>query len=111
MNTLQLLGIILGSNLLIEIVKQLFANKQVNAGTIKLKNEAGQIVIEGELKISDFYKKEWQELLKRYENLEKNFEIKEKEHKNCQQEIYKLQRQTQELQRQITLLKTQLNLG
>ena len=110
MGTLEMIGIILGSNVLLEIVKGIFRNKQTTAGTIKLKNEAGQIVIEGELKVSEFYKKEWMELLARYEKLESSFEEKNKEHEGCRAEILTLQSAHRDLQRQLTLLKTQLKL-
>jgi uncharacterized protein involved in exopolysaccharide biosynthesis len=110
MTTIEIVGIILGSNVLIELVKGVFTRKQTTAGTIKLKNEAGQIIIEGELKVSEFYKKEWQELLERYQKLEDAFELKQKEHEGCRGEILILQKQYQELQRQFTLLKTQLKM-
>ena len=105
MDTISIVGVILGSNVIIEIIKQFFIRRNTNAGTIKLTNEAGQIVIEGELKVSEFYKKEWQELLARYEALEKRLEDKHKENDNIRAEFIVLQKSYSDLQREWTLLK------
>ena len=109
MDTISVVGIILGSNVIIEIVKQVFVRRQTNAGTVKLKNEAGQIVIEGELKISEFYKREWQELLARYEELEKKIEEKQKEVETMRLQVNEVQKQYADIQRQLTLNKIQGN--
>lgn len=105
MDTISIIGIILGSNVIIEIIKQFFVRNQRNAGTVKLKNEAGQIVIEGELKISEFYKREWQELLARYEELEKKMEAKQKEADAMRLQVNEIQKQYTDIQRQFTLMK------
>ena len=106
MDTVSIIGIILGSNVIIEVVKQAFIRRQTTAGTIKLTNEAGQIVIEGELKVSEFYKKEWQELLARYEALEKRLDEKQKEISAARVEMTSMQKQYTDLQRELTLLRT-----
>lgn len=61
----------MGSAVIVEIIRHWSTKKQLTAGTVKLRNEAGEIVIEGEIKISEFYKKEFVDMRERYENLKK----------------------------------------
>lgn len=111
MATIEVIGIILGSNIVLEIMKHFLQKKQTTAGTIKLKNEAGQIVLEGELKVTEFYKEQLEAIMAKYVSLEKTFQEKIAEHSNCEQKIISLQAKYTDLQRQFTLLKTQVNAG
>ena len=76
MTTVEIIGVILGSNVALEIAKNFLQRKQTTAGTIKLRNEAGQIVLEGELKVTEFYKEQLEAIMAKYLSLEKKFEEK-----------------------------------
>lgn len=102
------LGIMLGSSVLTAWLTKFYDRKQTQAGTIKLKNEAGQIVLEGELKVTEFYKKQLEAILEKYNMLEKRLDEKIKDHEKCESQISILQVQYHELQRQFTLFKTQV---
>lgn len=103
------IALILGSNAVIEVVKHLLNKKAKKAEADKVDTETGKVALESEIRTSEFYKKEWQELIHRYDALEKVLEDKIKEYMDCRAEIDKLQKQYQELQRQIVFLKTQIN--
>lgn len=99
----------LGSNLLTAWLTKYFERRQTQAGTIKLRNESGQIILEGELKVTEFYKKQLEAILEKYTNLETKLDIKIKDHEKCENKIIVLQNQYHDLQRQFTLLKTQVS--
>lgn len=101
------IGIVLTSNVLTVLVTKFYERKQTQAGTIKLRNESGQIILEGELKVTEFYKKQLEAILEKYDNLEKRFDLKIKDHENCEAQIDILTAQYHELQRQFTLFKSQ----
>lgn len=98
----------LGSNLLTAIVIKYLERKQTQAGTIKLRNESGQIILEGELKVTEFYKKQLETILEKYNTLEIKLDKKIKDHEQCETKIAVLEAQYQDLQRQFTLFKTQV---
>lgn len=101
--------LVLGSSLVTLIVTKLFERKQSKAGTIKLKNEAGQIVLEGELKVTEFYKEQLESILTKYNLLEKRLNDEILAHQKCELQIMQLESKYSDLQRQFTLLKTQIN--
>ena len=103
-----IIGLVLGSNVITIIVTKWFERKQVQAGTIKLRNESGQIVLEGELKVTEFYKTQLEAILEKYDSLEVKLDSKIKDHEICESNILVLQNQYHDLQRQFTLFKTQV---
>lgn len=109
--TIEVLGLILGSNVFIEVLKYAFNKKALKANADKIDTESRNLALESEIRTSEFYKKEWQELIKRYEGVEKQLEDKIKEYIGCRAEIALLQKQYEELLRQITFLKTQIKDG
>lgn len=111
MSTLEIIGLILGSNVIIELIKQLFKNKQIRAGAIKLRNEAGQIVLEGELRVTEFYKEQLEDIMAKYLVLERKLDEEIFAHSECEAKIRILEAKHADLQRQFTLLKTQMNSG
>lgn len=104
-----IIGIVLSSNVLTIIITKWFERKQFEAGTIKLRNESGQIVLEGELKVTEFYKKQLEDIIQKYDNLEKKLDLKIKDHEKCEDKIATLQGQYHDLQRQFTLFKSQVS--
>jgi len=106
--TVEVLALILGSNAFIEILKYAFNRRASKAAAGKVEKESTSLSLENEIKTSEFYKKEWHELVERYENIEKQLDDKIKEYMDCRGEITILQRKYEELLRQVTLLKTQL---
>ena len=109
MTVIELTGIILGSNVVIELVKFLFTKKQLNDDTKKTSAEANQTLMEGELKLTQFYREQVEILIERYAVLEKKLNDKITAHLDCESRINILESKHLELQRQLTLLKTQLN--
>ena len=101
-------AMVLGSNFLTAWLTKWYERKQTQAGTIKLKNESGQIILEGELKVTEFYKKQLEAILEKYNMLEKKLDNEIKDHAKCESQIAVLQAQYHELQRQFTLFKTQV---
>lgn len=101
--------LVVGSSLATLIITKLFERKQTKAGTIKLKNEAGQIVLEGELKVTEFYKEQLESILLKYTVLEKRLNDEILAHQKCELQIIQLEAKYADLQRQFTLLKTQIN--
>jgi septal ring factor EnvC (AmiA/AmiB activator) len=108
-NLLQMAGAAAGGGVITMIVQKLFERPQSKAGTIKLRNESGQIVLEGELKVTEFYKEQLEIILSKYEELERRLEVEIEEHKACQKQITELESKHNDLQRQFTLLKMELN--
>lgn len=101
--------LVIGSSAFTLIATKLFERKQSRAGTIKLKNEAGQIVLEGELKVTEFYKEQLESILLKYNILEKRLNDEVLAHQRCELQIMELESKYADLQRQFTLLKTQIN--
>jgi predicted nuclease with TOPRIM domain len=108
MTAIEIGALILGSNIALELVKQFFTRNHTTAGTIKLKNEAGQIVLEGELKITEFYKEQLEAILAKYTALEEKFEVKYQETEMYKEKLVELESKHAQLQRDFTLLKTQV---
>jgi hypothetical protein len=109
MTSIEFISLVLGSNVLTALLAHLFSIRQSHAGTVKLKNEAGQIVLEGELKLTEFYKKQLDSIMEKYNYLEKKLDDEIKEHQKCESQIQVLTSQYLELQRQFTLFKTQIS--
>ncbi len=103
-----ILGLVLTSNVLTVLITKWFEKRQTQAGTIKLRNESGQIVLEGELKVTEFYKKQLEAILEKYDALSVKLDKEILEHQQCEVKIAVLQSQYTEIQRQFTLLKTQV---
>lgn len=111
MSTVEIIGLILGNLAVVEVVRHILNKRSAKAAVNKVDTETGSLALESEIRTSEFYKKEWQELIKRYDDLEKKLEDKIKEHLTCKAEISVLQKQYEELLRQIVFLKTQINGG
>ena len=99
--------LVVGSSLVTLVITKLFERKQNRAGTIKLRNEAGQIVLEGELKVTEFYKEQLEAILQKYSLLEKRLNDEVIAHAMCQQRIEELEAKYNNLQREFTLFKSQ----
>jgi len=97
--------LVIGSGLSTLLITKLFDRRQSKAGTIKLKNEAGQIVLEGELKVTEFYKEQLETILKKYSLLETRMNEEIIAHAKCQKRIDELETKYNELQREFTLFK------
>lgn len=72
------------------VLTYFFTRKKEIAGTMKLTNEAGDILVTGEFKLSEFYKKQLEDLIKKYNNMEKKYdkliqenEAIKKQHDKC----------------------------
>lgn len=109
MTLIEIASLVAGSSLLTVVVQKLFERPQSKAGTIKLKNEAGQIVLEGELKVTEFYKEQLEAIMEKYNILEHRLDTEIEAHSACQEQISLLESKHNELQRQFTLLKMKLN--
>lgn len=103
------IALVLSSNVATVLITQFLNRKKEHAGIVKLRNESGQIVLEGELKVTEFYKKQLEAILVKYDSLEKRLDDEVKEHEQCRIKIAALQVQYLDLQRQFTLFKTQVS--
>lgn len=101
------IGIVLTSNVIVVFITKWFERKLQQAGTIKLRNESGQIILEGELKVTEFYKKQLEAILDKYNLLELKLDREIAEHRSCEEKIYNLQQKYDHLQREFTLFKSQ----
>ncbi len=108
MSTLQIILAILGSNVLTAIITIFAKRGSEKAGTIKLKNESGQLVLEGELKLTGFYKDQLEVIISKYNLLEKKFDEKIKENIDCNARVHELEAKCLDLQLQITKLSMRL---
>ncbi len=95
-----------GGALLSKLVEKWLNRKTDKFALIKLKDEQGAVVLEGEIKISEYYKKELREWIAKHEALEKKFDEKVKDYETCKASIRDINVRADDLQRQITLLKT-----
>lgn len=98
-----------GGALLGKLVDKWLNRKTDKFALIKLKDEQGAVVLEGEIKISEYYKKELREWIMKHEALEKKFDDKIKDYEMCKASIRDMNIRADDLQRQITVLKTLRN--
>lgn len=113
MTLAEILAMTLGSgfagSVITTIINTLAKRKEVKASAVKLKNESGQIVLEGELKVTAFYKEQLEAILAKYTLLEKRLEEAIRHHEQCEAKIEEWESKYAELQRQFTLLKTKVD--
>lgn len=109
MTTTEIISLIIATGvgaLLTKVVDKWLNRKTDKFALIKLKDEQGAVVLEGEIKISEYYKKELKEWIMKHEALEKKLEDKIKDYEICKASIRDVNIRADDLQRQITLLKS-----
>lgn len=90
------------------LIKAYLEKDKTRAGTIKLRNEAGQIVLEGELKVTEFYRKHLEDLMEKYNVLEERLDQEIADHRACQERIGELEIKHMQLQKDFDALRLQL---
>lgn len=70
MTLIETLGLILGSNLALETVRYFKSRKRDKADTFKVKLESDGLILDNDIKISNYWKGEWKEMRDRYILLE-----------------------------------------
>ena len=91
------------------LIQKATSRQTDKAGVIKLKNESGQMVLEGELKLTGFYKDQLENIITKYNLMEKRLEERNREYTTCQDKVAELEERCIDLQRQITLLNIRLD--
>jgi hypothetical protein len=100
-NVFGLIASILGSSAITVIVKQLLDKRKLQAETVKLKRESDEIVLEGTFKVTEFYKRELDDIIKKYKELEKKFDDEIRAHSVCMDRLDKLEEQYNSLKKQV----------
>jgi len=109
MNTLEIVSVILGSNVVIEFVKNIFNRKKVRADAAKTSAETDEIEMEGEQRLINFYREQLDNLVERHDILEQKLNRKIMDHEDCESRLSLLEDKYIDLQKQFTVLLTQLN--
>ena len=105
MSVYEVIGLILGSNIALEFVKQIFSRNQNKASANKTKSEAATIILQGELKVTEFYKEQLENIMLKHQQLEQRLKLKEEENLILKDKFDAMEATNRELRREVTLLK------
>lgn len=99
----------LSSSVLTGIISNISNRRAIRASAKKTDAESSDLAMQSEIRISEYYKKEYQELIRLYEELEKSHAEEVKQRIDCRKDIATLQQNYNELVKQFNLIKIQLS--
>ncbi len=113
MTATEMIALIGGSGVVGSIITKLidkWTNKKSNEqNAIKLKNESDRIELDSDLQLTEFYRKQIEDMMSKYNILEQRLDQKINENEDCENRLNSLEQKYTDLQRQFTLFKTQMS--